>query len=161
MGASAGAITFPVHPSSFVTALPVPVAVVIVFLFTGTVVSPITVRGRVAAVATAATLLSSLGAAMVAVTHCEVWAVDSIWVGVINFRSSRLPNYGEATLMSRISIIKDPGAQYVGPHVALLVLRDGLVRLSRGRRAYGHRGISYPGCSRGSSVRGGEVEWRG
>ena len=91
MGASAGAITFPVHPSSFVTALPIPLVVVVVFplvvvvvfLFTGTVVSPITVRGTVAAVATAATLLSSLGGAMVVDTHCEVWAAGSIWVGTI------------------------------------------------------------------------------
>jgi hypothetical protein len=66
-----------------VTALLVPVVVVVVFLFTGTVVSPITVRGTVAAVATAATLLSSLGAAIVVVTRCEKWAVDSIWVGTI------------------------------------------------------------------------------
>jgi archaellum biogenesis protein FlaJ (TadC family) len=74
-----------------VTGLPVPVVVVVVFplvvvvvfLFTGTVVSPITVRGTVAAVVTAATLLSSLGAAMFVVTRCEKWAVDSIWVGTI------------------------------------------------------------------------------
>lgn len=56
------------------TAFPFPVSVVAVVAcpLVGTVVSPVTVRGKVAVVATLATLLSSLGAAIL-VNHVEVW----------------------------------------------------------------------------------------